>query len=125
MMLYYCRMTPAETPWASVCLVHGFAEHSGRYLHVAEALVLAGLEVHFLDLRGFGYSGGARASCPVDQLHKDVHSLLRQASDSIPVFLLGFSMGGMLVASFLMMNPGLRVHGVILVNPLVEVPSVP
>lgn len=37
---------------------------------------------------------------------------------------MGFSMGGMLVASFLL-NNRVNVSGAILVNPLIEVPSIP
>lgn len=50
-------------------MIHGFGEHSGRFLHVfyiyyiyqlADFYAKGGFEVHLLDLRGFGYSGGAR-----------------------------------------------------------------
>lgn len=76
MKLYSTRVTPKDTPLGTVCLVHGFAEHSGRYHHVMEALALAGYEVCALDLRGFGYSGGPRGSCTVHSLHQDIHTLL-------------------------------------------------
>ncbi len=122
--LYSTRVTPKETPVGTVCLVHGFAEHSGRYLHVMEDLAMAGYQVLALDLRGFGYSGGPRGSCTVVQLHQDIHTLLEQAQPELPLFLMGFSMGGMLVASFLLNNK-VNVSGAILVNPLIEVPSIP
>ena len=35
----------AGPPWASVLLVHGLGEHSGRYEHVGDQLTAAGLEV--------------------------------------------------------------------------------
>lgn len=103
--LYYSRLTPKESVKCSVGLVHGFAEHSGRYLHVAEQLVLQGVEVHLVDLRGFGYSGGPRASCHIHHLHQDIYTLLQQVNQALPLFLIGFSMGGMLVSSFLLNNP--------------------
>ena len=34
----------AGAPWASVLLVHGLGEHSGRYEHVGDQLTAAGLE---------------------------------------------------------------------------------
>ena len=50
----------AGAPWASVLLVHGLGEHSGRYEHVGEQMAAAGLDVHAYDLRGNGGSGGRR-----------------------------------------------------------------
>jgi len=44
-------------PWASMLLVHGLAEHSGRYEHVGAQLAAAGLEVVAIDHRGFGIPG--------------------------------------------------------------------
>ena len=32
-------------PWASVLIVHGLGDHSGRYEHVGDQLAAAGLEV--------------------------------------------------------------------------------
>ncbi|MEL6617200.1 MAG: alpha/beta hydrolase, partial [Bacteroidota bacterium] len=45
---------------AAVGLVHGIHEHSGRYAYLASRLMLQGIEVHALDLRGHGESRGAR-----------------------------------------------------------------
>ena len=49
-----------RSPWASVLLVHGLGEHSGRYEHVGDQLAAAGLDVHAYDHRGNGGSGGRR-----------------------------------------------------------------
>src|SRR5215211_3463309 len=53
---------PSGEAWASLLLVHGLAEHTGRYEHVGAQLSAAGIDTHGFDLRGFGASGGARAS---------------------------------------------------------------
>ena len=45
-------------PKASVVIVHGLGEHSGRYEHVGAALEAAGFRATAIDLRGFGASGG-------------------------------------------------------------------
>ncbi len=50
----------AGPPWASVLLVHGLGEHSGRYEHVGDQLTGAGLDVTAYDHRGMGGSGGRR-----------------------------------------------------------------
>ena len=47
-------------PRASVLLVHGLGEHSGRYEHVGDQMTRAGLDVHAYDHRGNGGSGGRR-----------------------------------------------------------------
>src|SRR6266852_2376970 len=49
---------PVGETWASVLLVHGVAEHCGRYEHVGGQLARAGLDVNGYDQRGFGASGG-------------------------------------------------------------------
>ena len=52
------RHWTADDPWASVLIVHGLGEHSGRYEHVGEHLAAAGLAAHAYDHRGNGASGG-------------------------------------------------------------------
>src|SRR4026207_161547 len=47
-------------PWAAMLIVHGLAEHCGRYEHVGSQLAGAGIDTHAFDLRGFGGSGGPR-----------------------------------------------------------------
>jgi len=93
-------------PWASVVLVHGLGEHSGRYEHVGDQLAAAGLGVHAFDLRGNGGSGGRRGH--VDrwsQLHADLAERLvavRGAAGGRPVVLYGHSMGALIVLGYLL-----------------------
>src|SRR4029077_10149052 len=49
-------------PHAVVVVAHGFAEHGGRYAHLAERLNQAGYAVRIPDHRGHGRSEGARTS---------------------------------------------------------------
>ncbi len=46
--------------------MHGFGEHSAKFLDFAEKFVLNGYDIHFIDLRGFGYSGGARGTSKIE-----------------------------------------------------------
>ena len=63
----------AGAPWASVLLVHGLGEHSGRYEHVGDQLSAAGLETWAYDHRGNGGSGGRRGDVERwSQLHDDL-----------------------------------------------------
>jgi len=61
-------------------------------------------------------SGCARANGSVEELHKDIELLLRQASRSLPLFIYGHGMGAGLVASLLIKNPYLNISGVILTS---------
>ncbi len=54
------RHWPAVEPWASLLLVHGLGEHSGRYEHVGEQLSAGAIDVHAYDQRGQGGSDGRR-----------------------------------------------------------------
>ncbi len=103
------RLWPARDPaqsWASVLLVHGLGEHSGRYDHVGDQLAAGGLDVHAFDLRGNGGSGGRRGH--VDrwtQLHVDLEarlSAVRDAAGGRPVVLYGHSLGGLIVLGYLL-----------------------
>ncbi len=95
--------------WASVLLVHGIAEHSGRYEAVGRQLADAGLDVHGYDQRGFGGSGGRRAW--VDRWsrnHDDVEDRLaavRVAAAGRPVALFGHSLGGLIALGYAVADP--------------------
>jgi alpha-beta hydrolase superfamily lysophospholipase len=96
-------------PWADVLLVHGLAEHSGRYEHVGRWLAAAGIQVTAYDLRGFGASGGRRAwvdhwSSHVDDL-EDRLAAVRASSGGRPVVLYGHSLGGLLALGYAVAEP--------------------
>ena len=52
------RAWPVDDAVAGVAVVHGLAEHSGRYDYVARALNAAGFAAYGIDLRGHGNSVG-------------------------------------------------------------------
>jgi acylglycerol lipase len=96
-------------PRAHLLLVHGIAEHAGRYGHVGTQLAKAGITAHAYDQRGFGRSGGHRAY--VDrwsQFHDDVEDRLaevRSAAAGLPVVLYGHSMGGLIALGYALADP--------------------
>lgn len=56
----FFRHYEISSPKATVLIIHGFGEHSGRYSHVIERLLSEGFEVFCIDLRGHGHSKGYR-----------------------------------------------------------------
>ncbi len=126
--LYYQGWRPEGTPKATLAIVHGFGEHSGRYGHVVDWYVPRGYNVFAFDLRGHGRSPGKRGH--VDsfaQVHDDISTFLdlaRQAAPERPLFLVGHSMGGLIVLHFVLHRPkGLT--GVVASGPLLSPPEVP
>jgi alpha-beta hydrolase superfamily lysophospholipase len=108
----------AGPSWASVLLVHGLGEQSVRYEHVGDQMATAGLDVWAYDHRGNGGSGGRRGH--VDrwsQYHDDLAerlAALREHAGRRPVVLYGHSMGGLVVAGYVLTDrpkPDLAVLG--------------
>ena len=92
-------------PERHVVLVHGFAEHSGRYEHVGAWLAERGCAVYGYDHRGHGRSSGRRCHIArfddyLDDLTETVARVVASA-DGAPVHLVGHSMGGLITAAFL------------------------
>jgi len=102
--LYRRWWRPAE-PRAALLLVHGYAEHCGRYDHVGHWFAARGFSVHAYDHRGHGKSEGR--VCHVDRFDEFLDDLgrmldaVREAEPGRPVFLVGHSMGGLITCAFL------------------------
>jgi alpha-beta hydrolase superfamily lysophospholipase len=101
----FFRDWPAPTrPKAAVALVHGIAEHTGRYDHVAAALNAAGYTMVGVDIRGHGRSGGWPGEISgLDDWIADTKAVLertRSAAGDRPVFLMGHSLGSLIVAAY-------------------------
>ncbi|HDR9097087.1 TPA: lysophospholipase [Burkholderia vietnamiensis] len=89
-------------PRATVALVHGLAEHAGRYERLAARLNAAGISVLAIDLRGHGRSPGKRAWVErFDDYLNDADALVAEAArGNTPLFLMGHSMGGAIAALY-------------------------
>ena len=102
-VFYRCR--PAEPERARLVLSHGLGEHSGRYGHVMDRLAGQGISVWAIDHQGHGQSGGSRGHIDrFDQYLKDLKQVVDMARKGKPedmkCFLLGHSMGGLIVLRF-------------------------
>jgi alpha-beta hydrolase superfamily lysophospholipase len=121
--LFRQSWTPGTGPHPAVVIVHGIHEHSGRYEWVAERLASAGFAVHAYDLRGHGRSHGPRALVRSLGEHLDdldaLLSVIRREGQQgpDPLFLLGHSLGGCIVATYLTHRRRHPIAGAILSAP--------
>jgi alpha-beta hydrolase superfamily lysophospholipase len=116
----FMRFWPAQNPKASVLIVHGLGDHSGRYELLARFLASQGINVYALDLRGHGRSGGKRGhiTLSVDYL-MDISTALSKIlpQEKTPLFLLGHSMGALFSLSFICGENTYGLKGVIVSSP--------
>ncbi len=118
--LFWQRYTP-PTPRATVALLHGAADHSGRYPAITTALVRAGFQVALVDFRGHGQSDGRRWH--VDSFQDYLHDLdafvAKLSQDGVAgdrLFVLAHSQGA-LVSAMWGMTRGRHVSGFVLTSP--------
>lgn len=110
--LLWNAWTP-ETPRGVVVIVHGLAEHSGRYRETAEFISGNGLAVYAFDLRSHGLSpdppGAGRVHVDrFEDYYGDVGAMIglaREAHGNLPLFLLGHSMGGLICIRYVLDHP--------------------
>lgn len=99
-------------------IVHGLAEHAGRYSHVAETLATRGWTVTVLELRGHGHSGGRRGY--VNRWDDYVADVRAAVATLRPGWsLLAHSMGGLVALEAVRL--GLAPARLALSNPLLGV----
>ncbi|WP_159942397.1 MULTISPECIES: alpha/beta hydrolase [unclassified Nocardiopsis] len=112
--------TGSEPTWL-VVLVHGYGEHLGRYERVAADLVAAGAVVYGADHRGHGRSSGERVLVEdYSGVVQDVHRVITQARTAyrtLPLVLVGHSMGGLIAARYAQTHPE-HLSGLVLSGPV-------
>ncbi len=94
-------------PWASMLLVHGLSEHSGRYERVGDWLAAAGIDTHAYDQRGWGGSSGPRGDLErwqdlLDDLAERLAAARAVTPPGRPLVLYGHSMGGLVVTGYVL-----------------------
>jgi alpha-beta hydrolase superfamily lysophospholipase len=124
--IYYQAWLPEESPKACLVIVHGLAEHSGRYSNVVNHFLPLGYAVYGLDHPGHGRSQGSRTF--VEHFDdfivtlKKFFDLVDIWQPGLPVFLLGHSMGGLIGAVYFLDHQD-ELAGAILSGPAVKIPS--
>ena len=100
------RWSAGSDRWAQMLLVHGLAEHSGRYERTGGLLAEAGIDVTAFDLRGHGGSGGRRGDVErwTDYLDDIAVRLaaVRAEADGRPVVLFAHSFGGLISTDYVL-----------------------
>lgn len=92
------RHWPAEAASATVLIVHGLGEHSGRWDHVGSRFAEQGFDTHALDLRGHGKE--ELSAVDIEDFNhylQDVELMSdRLRSPDRPLVIYGHSMGGLI-----------------------------
>jgi acylglycerol lipase len=124
--LYYQGWLPEGRTVAVLLIVHGLAEHSGRYGNVVNHFVPQGYAVYGIDHPGHGHSDGPRAYVERFQDFLDPLKVflgrIRGWQPEIPIFLVGHSLGGLISAAYLLNRPD-EPAGAILSAPSVKMPG--
>lgn len=124
--IFYQAWLPEAESCAALIVVHGVAEHSGRYMNLVNELVPQGFSVYGLDHYGHGKSGGRRLFVPDFNLFTEALDRLvdkvREWEKGKPLYLVGHSMGGLITASYLLDHQD-KLSGTILSGPGVKVPG--
>ncbi len=124
--IYYQSWLPDGDPKAVLLIVHGLAEHCGRYMNVVDHFVPDGYAVYGLDHIGHGKSDGTRVFVErftdyTDTL-KIFFDMVRAWQPEQPIFLVGHSMGGLIAASYLLDHQD-DFAGAVLSGPSVKPPD--
>jgi len=124
--LYYQCWLPTNEPKAILLVVHGLAEHSGRYSNLVNYFLPRRYGVYGYDQRGHGKSDGLRGY--VDQFSYFVDdldiffSLVRSRHQDAKFFLLGHSIGGTIATAYTILRQD-SFDGLILTGATLSTPT--
>lgn len=126
----FFRAPSSNSSDSTVIVVHGFAEHSGRYREILNALHQKGYGSLAFDFRGHGHSEGRRGYIErFDDYLKDLDAAVAFAktrNKNQKIILLAHSMGGLVASHFAAWKPDL-IDGLVLSSPLfgirIQVPA--
>lgn len=104
--LYSQSWLPSGESKAALIMLHGVAEHSGRYQNLVAGLVDHGYSLHTYDQRGHGRSEGQRGYIDSwSEYRADFITfidLIREHDQALPIFAYGHSMGALIILDYLL-----------------------
>ncbi|QPK81596.1 lysophospholipase [Schaalia sp. ZJ405] len=118
MDLHFLRANSAK-PHGTVLVAHGYAEHSGRYFPLFDALTASGYDVAYYDHAGHGTASGPRARVDVGRLikdHLDARRIVLTHARTRDIFLFGHSMGGLITGASTLIDSS-HLRGTVLSGP--------
>ncbi|MFT4644157.1 MAG: acylglycerol lipase [Planctomycetota bacterium] len=122
---FYGQMFEPAKVEAILLVVHGMGEHIGRYgTHFAKAFNNKNIAVVGFDQFGHGKTEGKRGHTPgydanLDSIDKMLEEIKDYYGDKIPVFLYGHSMGGNLVANYVLRRQS-NIKGALISSPMLR-----
>jgi len=104
--IYYQAWLPDGRVKAVLLVVHGAAEHSGRYMNIVNHFIPLGYGVYSLDHFGHGRSDGQRVYVEsfddyIEPLNT-FYTMIRRWQPDKPIFILGQSLGGLIETYYLL-----------------------
>jgi lysophospholipase len=123
------RSIVPPNPKAAVLVLHGYADHSGRYLEVMGHLAAQGFAVHALDYRGHGQADGRRGhiesfSQYLDDIELFLGSVVEETT-GLKRFFLAHSHGALIVLAYALAHPKAAVSGAVLTDPYLKLAFAP
>ena len=120
--LYITSVRP-EKPLAYLGVLHGYGDHSGRFLHFLRWLGERGIAAYSFDFRGHGQSAGRRGAvsawseyvADLDQVLA-LEELQPERRDGAPFFMLGHSHGALVLSAAVIRGLS-GISGIVLTAP--------
>lgn len=126
--LYGQTWQPSIEPKAVILLSHGLSDRSERFAHWAEKFVQHDYAFCCFDTRGNGKSGGKRGHCnSFEDFLLDIDFCLKEVEKkfpNIPIILYGHSMGGNVIANYLLRRQP-KVKAAIITSPWLKLANEP
>ena len=123
-LAYFERYSPNSK--VGIILVHGLAEHKGRYQYFFEKMYAMNISIFAVDIRGHGESSGKRGD--VNNFNEYLMDLdcfiqkIKTEYKDLCLALLGHSLGGLISVGYAESRTG--IDFLILSNPLLTVPKI-
>jgi len=121
--IYHQAWLPEGNVKAVLLIVHGLGEHCGRYMNVVNHFVPLGYAVYGLDHIGHGKSEGMREVVERFTDYTDAltvyQEMVKGGQTGKPIFLVGHSMGGLIVSYYLLDHQA-DFRGAVISAPLIK-----